>query len=336
MMICRLRRDLPETAMMDKMKLETDRNEKTKGCACEMHCAAGSHMRFWGPIVTLITVLAIPLFSAGCSKPQSAFPNVTAPGQNTGQPAAGSAMPRRNVTGVRQSGTGPAGAGQALRATGNEEYTGGDKEGAGVAEKQPDLIKEAGFDMIYPNFNKETGRQDPFVPVSLSQGPLDVMKNIMPEKFRVIGTAMTPSGQIAMIQVGDQTKIVREGDVLENGTAVKSISKYDVLLEKDSRQLRLTMFTRKRIAKLEEEQYPLLPVDSNINDLYKTYLEQKYGNEVAGKEGETQRPTSFNGFMESKPTTKNTGKTAGQNTGESSPGSDSVFKPREEAKTPSP
>lgn len=191
-----------------------------------------------------------------------------------------------------------------MRDTSGEEWNPEDEKagkGAEAGAGKPDLIKEAGFDMIYPNFNRETGRQDPFVPVSLSQGPLDVVKMMLPEKFRVIGTAMTPSGQIAMIQVGEQTKIVREDDVLENGSVVKTISKYDVVLEKDGRQIRLTMFTRKRIAKLPgEEQYPALPVDKNISDIYKKYLEDKYGEEVEGSEGDTERPGSFNEYMDYK------------------------------------
>jgi len=186
-----------------------------------------------------------------------------------------------------------------LAQTGNMEYnpqsaagkvTGGENEGK---EKTPDLIKESGFDMIYPNFNKETGRQDPFVPVSLSSGPLEQIREMSPEKFRVIGTAMTPTGQIAMIQVGEETKIVREGDVLESGHVVKNITKYDVLLDKEGRQIKLTMFTRKRIARsAEETQVPKLPA-LNMNDLYVDYLKNKYSEEVEGHEGETPAPEIF-------------------------------------------
>ncbi len=168
-----------------------------------------------------------------------------------------------------------------------------------VEEEKPDLIKEAGFDMIYPNFNRKTGRRDPFVPVSIMESDWDTLKRLAGEKFRVIGTAMTPSGQIAMIEVGEQTKIVREGDVLENGSIVKAISEYDVTLERNKRELRLTMFTRKRIARIEPEETQLkIKEMDNINDLYKKYLEDKYGEEYAGQEGETTRPPTFNDYVE--------------------------------------
>jgi hypothetical protein len=207
----------------------------------------------------------------------------------------------RRVSGVRPAT--PAGA-PSLALTSTKEYNPANATGTAGAgnvdekQKASDLIKESGFDMIYPNFNKETGRQDPFVPVSLSSGPLDVIRQMTPEKFRVIGTAMTPTGQIAMIEVGEQTKIVREGDVLESGHVVKTITKYDVVLEKDARQVRLTMFTRTRIAQAptDETNYPKLP-GLNINDMYIQYLKDKYGEDVEGKEGETKRPKSFNDFL---------------------------------------
>ena len=252
-------------------------------------------------ILGCVVILTLLTISPGCMGGGGAFQDMpkrpSAPKGETSEPGETPVAP----TAPQGKGGGAA----ALKATGSEEWeAGAGKQAAGVAAPVPskaDLIKEAGFDMIYPNFNKETGRQDPFVPVSLTQGPLDVVKRMLPEKFRVIGTAVTPSGQIAMIEVGEQTKIVREGDILENGSAVKSISKYDVVLEKDSRELRLTMFTRKRIAKLAEEtKYPPLPA-VNINDLYKKYLEEKYGEEVEGKEAETKRPGSFNEFLESGP-----------------------------------
>lgn len=183
-----------------------------------------------------------------------------------------------------------------LTLTGGKEFTGTDDKDKNAAQKKPDLIKESGFDMIYPNFNKETGRTDPFVPVSLSSAPLDVVKRMTPEKFRVIGTAMTPSGQIAMIEVGDQTKIVREGDVLESGHVVKTISRYDVSLDKDGRVVQLTMFTRKRIAQSAEEINPKLP-GMNINDMYNEYLKAKYGEDVEGQEGESDRPRSFSEYL---------------------------------------
>lgn len=165
-------------------------------------------------------------------------------------------------------------------------------------EEEPDLIEQAGFDMIYPNFNRKTGRRDPFVPVSVMEGDWETLKRMAGEKFRVIGTAMTPSGQISMIEVGEQTKIVREGDVLENGSVVKKIGDYDVVLERNGRELRLTMFTRKRIAKIEPEEAQLkIKEMDNINDLYKQYLDEKYGNEYEGEEGETSRPPSFNEYI---------------------------------------
>ena len=177
----------------------------------------------------------------------------------------------------------------------------GEKEEAeeDEGEETPDLIIEAGFDMIYPNFNKETGRRDPFVPVSPMEADWKPLKDIAGEKFRVIGTAMTPSGQIAMITVMEQTKIIREGDVLENGSVVKSISPYDVVLQRDEREMRLTMFTRKRVARQEagEEQLKIRELD-NINDLYKKYLEEKFGEEVEGEEGESHRPGTFNDYLE--------------------------------------
>jgi len=166
-------------------------------------------------------------------------------------------------------------------------------------EEVPDLIIEAGFDMIYPNFNRETGRRDPFVPVSAMDADWEPLKKIAGEKFRVIGTAMTPSGQIAMINVMEQTKIIREGDVMENGSVVKTISPYDVVLDKDGRELRLTMFTRRRVATqpTDEEAFKLKDMD-NINDLYKKYLEEKFGEETEGEEGESMRPRTFNDYLD--------------------------------------
>jgi hypothetical protein len=197
--------------------------------------------------------------------------------------------------------------GASLRETGSHEWDpekDGEKAEKGPAEQKDDaaaeLIKQAGFDMIYPNFRKDTGRMDPFVPVTMTGGPIDVMKRSNPEKFRVIGTAMTPTGQIAMIEVGELIKIVREGDILENEAVVKKISQYEVSLEKDARQVQLTMFTRKRIATLPEEaMYPELP-GLNINDLYKQYLQQKFGTEIEGEEGEKGRPGSFNDYLQSR------------------------------------
>ena len=205
----------------------------------------------------------------------------------------------RRVSGNRQA----AGAARAhaLTRTAGREYNPGSATGTVTAnngkEKTADLIKESGFDMIYPNFNKDTGRQDPFVPVSLSAGPLEQIREMSPEKFRVIGTAMTPTGQIAMIEVGEQTKIVREGDVLESGHVVKTITRYDVLLDKEGRQIRLTMFTRQRIARSAEQQnVPKLP-GLNMNDLYVDYLKSKYSEEVEGHEGETAHPNTFSDYL---------------------------------------
>ncbi|MFA6451202.1 MAG: hypothetical protein WCX65_17125 [bacterium] len=205
--------------------------------------------------------------------------------------------PGQRVTGVR--GVATPGSTPALVMTGGKDYATGTVSADAESGKQtpPDLIKESGFDMIYPNFNKETGRQDPFVPVSMNAGPLEVLRQMTPEKFRVIGTAMTPTGQIALIEVGGQTLTVREGDVLESGHVVKSITKYEVTLEKEAQQVRLTMFTRKRIAEpAAEKNYPKLP-GMNINDQYVSYLKDKYGEDVEGKVGETKRPASFNEFI---------------------------------------
>lgn len=172
----------------------------------------------------------------------------------------------------------------------------GEKE---PAEEERDLIKEAGFDMIYPNFNKKTGRRDPFVPVSPMETDWDPIKKLAEERFRVIGTAMTPSGQIALLSIMEQTKVVREGDVMENGAVIKSISPYDVVLERENREMRLTMFTTRRVAKMDsgEDEMKLKEL-SNIQDIYKKYLDEKFGEETQQKEGETSRPYSFNEYLE--------------------------------------
>jgi len=168
-----------------------------------------------------------------------------------------------------------------------------------VIQPDRDLIKEAGFDMIYPNFNRQTGRRDPFVPVNATEIDWEPLKKLAGEQFRVIGTAMTPTGQIAMITVMEQVKVVREGDILENGSMVKSISPYDVVLDKEGRELRLTMFTRKRIARMDQEEDKLqVKKLDNINDLYKKYLEDKFGEEFEGREGEADRPGSFSSYMD--------------------------------------
>jgi len=242
-------------------------------------------------LLSLFTICMGIVFSgAGCGLfgKKETFPTI--PQKPNQTPRTGISGPRTATDTVKSP---------ALQLTGNKEWNGAGTGQAPEAAKQsePDLIKESGFDMIYPNFNKETGRPDPFVPVSLSAGPLDVIRQMTPEKFRVIGTAMTPTGQIAMIEVGEQTKIVREGDVLDSGHVIKSITRYDVVLDKDSRQLRLTMFTRKRIAKdVEEAKMPKLP-GLNINDLYVQYLKDKYSEETEGQEGEKSRPKSFNEFL---------------------------------------
>ncbi len=261
-------------------------------------------MRGASASAVIVACLILVFMASGCSSRTPAA-KPSAPAAKTDQkrdtaPRASRDSRDRGVTSSRRPDEG-----SPLRETGSLDWD-PEKDGE-QSEKKPEeqkddaaseLIKQAGFDMIYPNFRKDTGRMDPFVPVTMTGGPIDVMKRSNPEKFRVIGTAMTPTGQIAMVEVGELIKIVREGDILENEAVVKKISQYEVLLEKDARQVQLTMFTRKRIATLPEEaMYPELP-GLNINDLYKQYLEQKFGTEIEGEEGEKGRPGTFNDYLQ--------------------------------------
>ncbi|HPI78602.1 MAG TPA: hypothetical protein PLK80_17865, partial [bacterium] len=189
-----------------------------------------------------IALIILVSIASGCSsRTPAAKPNEPAKTEQKRDPASRASRDSRDrgVTASRRTDERPS-----LRETGDLDWDpekDGEQPGKKNEEQKDDaaseLIKQAGFDMIYPNFRKDTGRMDPFVPVTMTGGPIDIMKRSNPEKFRVIGTAMTPTGQIAMIEVGELIKIVREGDILENEAVVKKISQYEVLLEKDARQV---------------------------------------------------------------------------------------------------
>ncbi len=175
-----------------------------------------------------------------------------------------------------------------------------------TAQQDDDLIKQAGFDMIYPNFNKDTGRRDPFLRVSYMEGDWEPLQKIAGEDFRVIGTSTTQSGKIALVKIAGNDKIIRIGDVLENGSVVKTISDYDVVIERGDRTMRLTMFTERRVANTAELDQAQSSAKLNLpvgdNDMFYEYLKYKFGAESEAATSDSNNDISYKEYIDQKKT----------------------------------
>ncbi|MEW5945504.1 MAG: hypothetical protein AB1742_04840 [bacterium] len=198
-----------------------------------------------------------------------------------------------------------------LRATveGGRAVEGAEAAGAEGAEKpetkedrKKKLIKDTGFDMINPNFSKKTGREDPFKPVPISMAPIDWVKRVAPERFRLVGTAKGQFGTFALVEMGTESVVVEEGETLKGDSVVKEIRSTEVHLEKEGKTTVLGMRVRRRVApqKPEEMQEGKIP---NLNDYYRDYLEQKYGERAPefGEEAAPQ-PKDFMDYLKEKET----------------------------------
>lgn len=171
------------------------------------------------------------------------------------------------------------------------------------------LIEEADLDAIKAGFEKEAGRKDPFAPVPYSSTSSTRVMEENPEQYRVIGTARTPQGSVAMLQFGNEYPIVHEGDLMEGGATVKKIDMYTVTIEADGQEVTLNMRTRERripeqaqqtgVAQGKVPEKKFGDMMKNLESLYDVYLDEKYGEEdgYAMFGEEKKKPDDFQGFL---------------------------------------
>lgn len=146
------------------------------------------------------------------------------------------------------------------------------------------------IDPAEAGFKNEIGREDPFMEVPMKESGANLPRNIQtyPETHRVVGTARTPQGPVAMLQLDTEYPIVHEGDILDSGAIVKKIGLYSVLIESDGSEVTLVMTTQKReepstdsgaldASQLAKNIPNLSNLGDNLSELYSTYLKSKYG-----------------------------------------------------------
>lgn len=235
-----------------------------------------------------LLLLACMFLATSCSSGFNPFKKAdktAVPPPGTGVPVPGSAtgtISPQPASG-RSFGAGPTGADQKKKK----------KKGL---EIDRELIEEAGLESFSANFNKEVGRDDPFetVTISSSMGVDQTKVTENPDIYRVLGTARTPTGMIAMLQIDTDSPIVHEGDILDSGAVVKKINTYSVVIEDNGQEVIFSMRTRKREASsvtTQEASQQMLEmlknpqVKNNLDNLYDSYLKAKYlNNEKSSKE----------------------------------------------------
>ena len=171
-----------------------------------------------------------------------------------------------------------------------------------------ELIGEAGMDAFRTGFEKEAGRDDPFVPVEYTSISPPKMMQENPDQYRVIGTAVSADGQpVALLQLGAETFVVHEGDKLDK-TEVRKINYYSVELNTDGEPYTLSMRTRTR-QPTEEPQAAqnklkeMAQSAKSLDALYNQYLKEKYGDKdtAAAPDADTETkkkaPNDFPGFL---------------------------------------
>lgn len=155
-------------------------------------------------------------------------------------------------------------------------------------------------------FSKEIGRDNPFDPVAMetSGGDIKQLMDQKPDNFRVLGTARTERGPIALLQIDTETPIVHEGDIMESGAVVKKISLFSVTIENNGKEVTLVMRTRKREVPTAQQdatklQQQIPKIGTNLEDLYSEYLKSRYG-ESGASAGSEVPPESESGGTTSK------------------------------------
>ena len=193
-----------------------------------------------------------------------------------------------------------------LKATGKKKASDTDKEEEEISEDMYNekLIEEAELDSLRATFEKETGRDDPFeyVPFTSFSGTRVMEEN--PEQYRVLGTAKTPDGNIAMIQMGTEYPIVHEGDLLENGSTVLRIEPYTVVLLTNGEEFTLSMRTVSRqpsrksaqMGAVDESLQQMLELD--VDNLYDMYLKDKYAEDDFFSMEQRDKPKSFDDYLD--------------------------------------
>lgn len=142
-----------------------------------------------------------------------------------------------------------------------------------------DLIRQAGFDMMNPNYSKETGRDDPFMPIGEEGIPGQVLTKSAPDRFRVCGVARTPTGIVAILESGTDYTLVKLGQKLKNGYTVKSIDMKKVVLGKDKGEVFVSLRPAEpqtMTAAGTQTSSPGLGKLPTLGDMYQKYLENKF------------------------------------------------------------
>lgn len=161
-------------------------------------------------------------------------------------------------------------------------------------QKQQRIMRETGFDMTSPNFNRKIGRKNPFAPASLSAAPFEFLKRSAPESYRLLAVADGLTGRFAMLEMDKAAVIVRVGDMVKGTQAkVRRISDNEVVLEQEGNQIKIGMKVRERKGKEKEDQKEIGKLPT-MADWYQSYLDQKYEEDEGGAEGEEEKGSKSN------------------------------------------